>query len=411
VKDCIAVAGVPTTNAGRRTPHLVPIEDALVVERLLDAGAVIRAKTNLDDLALGLGEGSAYGTARNPINPDYSAGGSSSGTAAAVATGLVDLGVAADEAGSIRIPAAWCGLVGMKPTHGLVPSYGLTYMDHTIDHVGPITKTVFDNAQMLQAMAGADERDPQARHAAPDESGYVPAPHPDVAGLRVGAVTESLEASSCAPDVLRRFQAAVSALSDVGAVVTTVSLSMWPSAVPLLLACLSHGIYGMASSHGVGYGHLGRVDPHAVAVFGAQQRLQGNDLPWALKTMLLTAEHLRRQYQNVPVARAANLRMALRQQVNHAFANLDVLVTPTTPAVARETIDGRVTTEEFAARGDIRAVLNTAAFDLTGHPALTVPYGTGEHGLPVGVQLVGPHFEERRLYRVARALEERMGSE
>ncbi|MCW2540248.1 MAG: Amidase, partial [Frankiales bacterium] len=130
VKDCIAVAGVPMTNGGRRQPVLVPTEDAVVIERLLDAGVTITGKTNLEDLGWGLGEGSAYGPARNPVDPSRSTGGSSSGSGAAVASGQVDLALGADEGGSVRIPAAWCGLVGMKATHGLVPSYGMSYMNH-----------------------------------------------------------------------------------------------------------------------------------------------------------------------------------------------------------------------------------------------------------------------------------------
>jgi Asp-tRNA(Asn)/Glu-tRNA(Gln) amidotransferase A subunit family amidase len=158
VKDCIAVAGVQMTNGVRRLPAAVPTEDAVVIERLLDAGVVITAKTNLEDMGLGLGEGSAFGASRNPRNPRFSTGGSSSGSGAAVASGLVDIALGADEAGSVRIPSAWCGLVGMKATHGLVPSYGMTYMDHTIDHIGPMTTTVAD-------LYGAHEaRQPAIRH-------------------------------------------------------------------------------------------------------------------------------------------------------------------------------------------------------------------------------------------------------
>src|SRR6202046_2744873 len=186
VKDCIAVAGVPTTNGGRRTPAVVPTEDAVVVERVLDAGATITGKTNLEDLALGLGEGSAFGASRNPVNPAFATGGSSSGSGAAVAAGLVDMALGADEGGSVRIPAAWGGLVGMKATHGLVPSYGLTYMDHTIDHIGPMTKTVADNALMLEVMAGSDWRDPQWVRTEPTAGAYTAAAGQGVGGPRLG---------------------------------------------------------------------------------------------------------------------------------------------------------------------------------------------------------------------------------
>jgi amidase len=259
VKDCIAVAGVPMTNGGRRTPTVVPIEDAVVVERLLRAGATITGKTNLDDLALGHGEGSAFGAARNPLNPRFSTGGSSSGSGAAVAADMVDMAVGADEGGSIRIPSAWCGLVGMKATHGLVASYGLTYMDHTIDHIGPMTKSVADNALMLEVIAGSDWRDPQWVRAAPNPGQYTASAHQGISGLRIGIIPEALEPSGCSPDVLDSFEKAVSILSRLGAtVVEKASIPLWVKCRAIGLCSLSLGLYGMALSNGVGFGHLGR---------------------------------------------------------------------------------------------------------------------------------------------------------
>ena len=175
VKDCIAVAGVPQSEGGGRRPYFVPTEDAVVIERALRAGATIVGKTNMEDMAVGSGEGSYFGAARNPLDPSVSTGGSSSGSAAAVASGMVDMALGVDQAGSIRIPAAWCGLVGMKATHGLVPSYGLTYMDHTLDHIGPITTNVEDNAQLLEVIAGEDWRDPQWLRGEPRASEYLSA--------------------------------------------------------------------------------------------------------------------------------------------------------------------------------------------------------------------------------------------
>ncbi len=162
------------------------------MERLLDAGAVTTGKTNLDDLAFG--GGSAFGESRNPLNPKYSTGGSSSGSGAAVAGGMVDVALGGDEGGSIRIPSAWCGLVGMKATHGLVPSYGMTYMDHTIDHIGPMTRTVTDNARMLEVIAGTDWRDPQWVRATPSPSEYLRAAKAGISGLRIGVVPEARRA-------------------------------------------------------------------------------------------------------------------------------------------------------------------------------------------------------------------------
>ncbi|HEY3941188.1 MAG TPA: amidase family protein [Acidimicrobiales bacterium] len=407
VKDCIAVAGVPMTNGGRRTPAVVPTEDAVVVERLLDAGAVITGKTNLEDLALGLGEGSAFGAARNPIDPRFATGGSSSGSGAAVGAGQVDLALGADEGGSVRIPAAWCGLVGMKATHGLVPSYGLTYMDHTVDHIGPITRTVADNALMLEVMAGADWRDPQWVRAQPSAGAYSAAADRGIEGAKIGVVTEALEAAGCTPDVLEAFASAQKLLTDLGAEVSEVSIPLWNDCSAIGMGVLGLGLYGMAMSYGIGFGHLGRVDPAVTAAWAAQTQLQSADLPEMLKTTLLTTDHILERYQGVPIAKAQNLRLELRRQAAGALSGLDLLITPTIPTVAFELLDRRAEPGEMAERMQLSmgATTNTMPLDLTGQPALTVPCGTGEHGLPIGLQLIGPHFGEEAIYRAAFAVE------
>jgi amidase len=407
VKDCIAVAGVPMTNGGRRTPFIVPTEDAVVVERLLDAGVVITGKTNMGDLALDIGDGSAFGPTRNPLNPRFSAGGSSSGSGAAVAASMVDLALGADEGGSIRVPAAWCGLVGMKATHGLVPSYGLTYMDHTIDHIGPMTRTVADNALMLEIMAGADWRDPQWVRGAPAPGEYVATAERGIAGMRVGILPSALEPSGCTSDVLRAFEGAVSVLSKLGAIIVEdVSVPLWTEGRTIHLAILAFGLYGMSLTNGIGFGHLGRVDPAVTATWGSQAMLHADDFPPTLKSAILTADHVFDHYQGVPFAKAQNLRLELRRQMTAAFDDVDIVITPTTRDVAVELIEHRAGPGELARRRrERRGGGNTMQLDLTGHPALTVPCGTGEHDLPVGLQLIAPHFAEDRCYQVGFAFE------
>jgi amidase len=405
VKDCIAVAGIPTTNGGRRVPYAVPVEDAVVVERLLDAGATITMKTNLEDMALGLGEGSFFGAARNPIDPRFATGGSSSGSGAAVAAGLVDLALGADEAGSVRIPAAWCGLVGMKATHGLVPSYGLSYMDHTLDHIGPITRTVADNALMLEVMAGHDWRDPQWVRGEPIGAPYGATAGRGVEGLRIGVIEEALGAVGCTDDTLEAFAAAETTLAGLGAALERVSVPLWPDAFTIEAGVIFAGLHAMHVSGGQGVGHLGRIDVETLAAATASGRLGAADLPPFLHVALLTVEHLRDKYLGVHIGKAQNLRLELRRQVTAALAGVDVLITPTIPHVATELLDRPALPGEMAERAGLSAVANTCALDLTGHPALTIPCGSGEHGLPVGLQLIGRHFDEEQLYRAAFAFE------
>jgi amidase len=411
VKDCIAVAGVPTTDGGRRMPFPVPTEDAVVVERLLDAGATITMKTNMEDLALGLGEGSFFGAARNPVDPRFSTGGSSSGSGAAVAAGMVDMTLGADEGGSVRIPAAWCGLVGMKATHGLVPSYGMSYMDHTIDHIGPITKTVADNALMLEAIAGYDWRDPQWMRAASAAAAYSAATAEDLRGLRIGVIEEALAPVGCTADVLESFEAAKEQLTELGATIESVSVPLWPDSMAIAMGVLTFGLQAMVASGGQGVGHLGRIDVEKLATNVAQTRLGTADLPPMLKTQLITAEYLRDAYLGVHFGRAQNLRLELRRQIDEVLKGVDVLVMPTMPKVAFELLSERASAKTMRERLGGQMVGNTAALDLSGHPALTVPCGLGEHGLPVGLQIVGRHLDEYRLYEVGSAFEAAHGFE
>jgi amidase len=405
VKDCIAVAGVPTTNGGRRMPAAVPTEDAVVIERLLDAGVTITMKTNMEDLALGLGELSYFGAARNPLDPGVSTGGSSSGSGAAVAAGMVDLALGADEGGSVRIPAAWCGLVGMKATHGLVPSHGLSYMDHTLDHIGPITRTVADNALMLEVMAGGDWRDPQWVRADPVSAAYTATADRGIEGMRIGVIEQALEPAGCTPDVLEAFAAAEQRLAELGATVERVSVPLWGDAPTLLRTAMPFMQHAMVGSGGQGVGHLGRIDVEAVAATMAQTRLASEDLPIMLLVGLLTAEHMRDAYLGVHFGKAQNLRLELRRQLDAALAGLDLLITPTTPIVPFALADRPLADDEVLSRPGYVAVSNTAPLDLTGHPALAQPCGTGADGLPVSLQLIGRRFDEERVYRAAFAFE------
>jgi amidase len=405
IKDCIAVAGVPLTNGSRMLPQLVPTEDAVVVERLLNAGATIVGKTNMEDLAAGLGEGTPFGAARNPLDPRFSAGGSSGGSAAAVASGAADFALGGDEAGSIRIPAAWCGIVGMKPTHGLVPSYGVTYMDHTLDHIGPMTRSVQLNAQVLSVIAGHDDRDPQWVRSAPEPADYEAHLDDGLKGLRIGVIEESLAPVGCTEETLSALKQVRAIATEQGAVVTPVSVPLWPFAWPIEFVIVSFGLRSMLDSGGVGYGHMGAMNVHAATVLASQLRNTADDLALVNRLLLIAAEHARDEYLGVHYVKAHNLRRELRRQVNAALAEVDVLMTPTAPHVAFELRTERTAMVDMIGRMVGNAVANTCPLDLTGHPALTVPAGTAENGLPFGVQLIGQAFAEPLLYRAGAALE------
>ncbi|HVX19779.1 MAG TPA: amidase family protein [Acidimicrobiales bacterium] len=404
VKDCIAVAGVPMTNAGRRQPVWTPDEDAVVVERMLDEGAVVVGKANLEDMALGLGEGSYFGAARNPLNPRFSTGGSSSGSAAAVAGGLADMALGTDDAGSVRIPAAWCGIVGMKATYGLVPTYGMAYFDPSLDHIGPMTLSVADNALLLDVIAGADWRDRVSRDAGP-VGGYTAALGHPVDGLRVGVVREAVDSPLLTDEIGRSFDRACRQMEALGCRVQPVSIPLWPDALTVLLAVMVGGLHASAATFGQGAGHRGRMSVGATAVNAVHSRLAAGDFPPFMKAVLLAGDHLRDQYLGVHFAMAQNLRLALTRQVDAALARVDVLVTPTTPNPPFELLDRPAGAGEMLERMHGTAAANTCPLDLTGHPALTLPCGVGEHDLPIGLQIVGRWFDEATVYRCAHAFE------
>ncbi|HKI91649.1 MAG TPA: amidase family protein [Gaiellaceae bacterium] len=408
VKDNIAVAGVPLTNGSRMLPY-TPSQDAVVVERILAAGGRIVGKLNLDDFsASGFGDTSVFGPTRNPLDPSRSPGGSSSGSSAAVAAGLVDLALGVDQGGSVRMPAAACGLVGLKPTHGLVPSFGVTHMDHTLDCIGPIARTVADAALLLSVIAGPDWRDPQwVRDLRLDD--YAAAPGDGAAGLKVGVVAESLDADLCEPAVLRGVDAAADALRRSGATVETVSVPLWPSAFSIWIGALVATWAPMLRSYSVGFGHLGLVDVERVHAASLARREEGHLLPATIKLVLLVNRYLDERYHGVPLARAHNQRLALRQALDGALERFDLLLAPTVTRVAVELPTEPLTPVEAMSR-IVSETRLACASNVTGHPALAVPSGSDERGLPTSAQVIGPRWGDRRVLAAGAAIEAELAS-
>ncbi len=401
VKDTVPVAGVPMTQGIRDACPPIPIEDAVVVERLLDAGASITAKTNV-----ALFGKAPFGWTRNPCNPRFSAGASSSGSAAAVAAGIVDAALGVDEGGSIRGPAASCGIVGMKATHGLVPSHGLPHQCHGLEHIGPMTKSVYDSATMLEVMAGSDWRDPLSMRAGcPKIGNYTNTEQLGIHGLRIGVVADALEPIGCTLATLAAFDDAQELLSKLGAELVIVSVPLWNDAPTIWLAAYTFGLTAMTDRPGAG--HLSEFDTDELARQLAKSPVAEQNLPFGRHTLPLTFEHLRREYRCVPFARAHNLRLALRHQLDSVLSDVDVLITPTLPTGPQELgIENqkveKVSNDRF---GYGTGLATCSPANLTGHPALTVPSAVGDNGLPTGLQIIGRHFDERTIYQAAFAFE------
>lgn len=409
VKDNIAVAGVPMMNGSATVEGFVPRRDATVVTRLLAAGATIAGKAVCEELCFDGGSHTARtGPVRNPWDRSKSTGGSSSGSAALVAAGDVDMALGGDQAGSIRIPSSFCGTVGHKPTHGLVPYTGAFPIENTLDHVGPITRTVRDAALMLGVLAGRDGLDPRQRFDAPS-GGYTDGLDAGAAGLRIGVLAEGFGIAGLSqPGVDSAVRAAIARLGAAGADVREVSVPWHRDAVHVWAVIGTDGAFGqMLEGNGYGMNVPGLYDPELIEHFGRGRREHGASLSVTLKLTTLLGRYNLDRHGNLYYAMARNLVLDLAAAYDAALADVDVLVMPTLPVVAFDLPSGRVSSDEVMA---ISAGLmhNTCPFDLTGHPATSVPAGL-YGGLPVGLMIVGPQLGDGMCLRVAQACETAAG--
>lgn len=402
LKDCIGIAEVPIT-CGSGVIEYTASEDASIVTRMLDAGGEIVAIVNMDNMAFsGAGDTSSYGPTFNPHRQGYLAGGSSGGSAAALFSGDVDMSIGCDQAGSIRIPASWCGVVGLKPTFGLVPYTGILGYDQSFDHTGPMARTVYETALLLDVIAGADGRDPRQKSVPRQE--YVSAlQRKRLDGLRIGVLKEGFGTEGAEADVDEQVRMATEKLASLGAQVSDVSLPAHAAAGGIIWGVFAEGVASTFQSNGQGYHWSGRYDPSLNDAFGQGMLLRGDALPMQCKFNLMLGTYMRTSYHGRFYAKAQSLREVLRESYDVLLRDYDVLVTPTTPMKAHQyRID--LDPEQLVLAGwDM--VANTAPFNMTGHPSLSVPCGSSD-GLPVGMMLTGRHFDDATLLAVAHVYEQ-----
>jgi|TARA_B110000971_G_scaffold221701_1_gene270019 amidase len=404
VKDTICVAGIPVSCASRLLYDYTPDIDATVVKRMLEAGGHITAVLNTDDFAFsGGGHTSAYGGSLNPVNKKHTAGGSSCGSAAAIADNLVDLALGGDQGGSIRIPAAWSGIVGYKPTHGLVPYTGIVGFDLTIDHIGPMTRTVEDAALLLSVIAGKepDAADPRQ----PDQIksvDYVKALTGDMKKLKVAIVKEGFGSQLSMAAVDTAVMKATKQLEKLGAQVKQVSIPEHNTVVPLWNAiAIEGGVSSFYAGHH-SYQNKGWYNPRLMSAMGRGIKTHGGDFSPTAKLGALIADYMSDQYHGVFYGRARNLSNQLTNAYNKVFESFDLVVMPTTPQTAHKVPPSPEDDRKTYIRQALNMVANTAAFDLTGHPSITVPC-KGVKGLPVGLMITGRHFEDATVLRAGHA--------
>ncbi len=397
LKDLLCTRGVLTTCSSRILANWIPPYDATVVQRLSGAGAVLIGKTNMDEFAMGSStEHSAFGPTRNPHDLSRVPGGSSGGSAAAVAAGFAPLALGSDTGGSIRQPAALCGVVGAKPTYGLVSRYGLVAFASSLDQIGPFANTVADAALLLDTISGHDEMD----------STSLPGDHPPasanlgrgVEGLRVGVIAELVEVDGIAADVGERVNQAADALSAAGAKVEEISVpAVRYGLSAYYMIAPAEASSNLARYDGVRYGL--RVPGRDITDMYMATREAGFGAEVKRRIMLGTYA-LSAGYYDAYYGKAQKVRTLIIRDFEQAYRSFDVLLSPTSPTTAFQL--GAKTSDPLAM---YLSDVCTIPSNLAGHPAISVPFGTGDDGLPVGVQVLAPALGEPVMFQVAQMLE------
>ncbi|MFU8803606.1 MAG: Asp-tRNA(Asn)/Glu-tRNA(Gln) amidotransferase subunit GatA [Bradymonadaceae bacterium] len=399
VKDNMCTRGLRTTAASRMLEDFVPPYDATAVRKLKEAGAIILGKTNLDEFAMGSSNESSYfGRVHNPAGEEVIPGGSSGGSATAVAAHLCAAALGSDTGGSVRQPASHTGIVGLKPTYGRISRYGLIAFASSLDQIGPMTKSVEDAALLLQVLAGHDPLD--STSAAVDVPDFKASLDKGVEGLRIGIPKEYFEAEVGIDEaVVRNTRAAIATLEAAGANVKDISLPHTQYAVATYyLICTAEASSNLARYDGARYGYRARASNLADMYENTRAEGFGDEV---IRRIMLGTFVLSTGYYDAYYKKAQQVRTLIRQDFERAFAEVDLIVTPTTPSAAFA----------FGEKTDPLQMyledIYTVSSNLAGLPGISLPSGASTSGLPTGVQVLAPIFQEETLFRGANVLDRR----
>ncbi|MBN2780408.1 MAG: Asp-tRNA(Asn)/Glu-tRNA(Gln) amidotransferase subunit GatA [Candidatus Marinimicrobia bacterium] len=402
IKDNINVKGLLNTCGSAFLKNYISPYDATVVERIKKAGGIIAGKANQDEFAMGSStEYSAFGPTKNPVNPEYVPGGSSGGSAAAVAAGLADYALGSDTGGSIRQPAGFCGVVGLKPTYGRVSRYGLTAFASSLDQIGPITRSVRQAAELLQVIAGKDERDATSTDVEVDDyAGNLGNDNVRTLGVPFHLLREGLH-----PEVKARFEEAVAILKKSGKEIRDITLPhlSYSIAVYYILAT-AEASSNLARFDGVRYGVRSENSAASIDAFYSANREKGFG-PEVKRRIMLGTYVLSSGYYDAYYGRAQKVRRLIYEDFQKAFRTVDAILLPTCPTPAFK-LGENVNNPMAMYLSDIF----TVSVNIAGIPGLSVPVGNTEEGLPVGMQILGNLYEESRILQLGHALETLQGS-
>ena len=401
VKDNICTRGIPTTCGSKILENFIPPYESTVTQKLVDAGAVILGKTNLDEFAMGSStENSAYQVTANPWDVERVPGGSSGGSAAAVASAESLVALGSDTGGSIRQPASFCGVVGMKPTYGLVSRYGLVAYASSMDQIGPLSRTVKDSAILLQAIAGYDPKDSTSLNISiPDYTENLKPNLRPKGQIRIGLIQETF-GEGLDSSVLQAFTKAVELLQELGAEIQVVSCPRFSYGLPTYyIIAPSEASANLARYDGVKYGLRARESENLLNMY-TKTRSEGFGLEVKRRIMIGTYA-LSAGYYDAYYLKAQKVRTLIKEDFNKAFAKVDILACPTSPTTAFKV--GEKTDDPISM---YLSDLMTIPVNLAGLPALSVPCGFDPQGLPIGMQLMSNVLKEDLLFEVAYVYEQ-----
>lgn len=400
IKDNICTKGVRTTCASKMLENFIPPYDASVMKKINESNAIVIGKTNMDEFAMGGStENSAFFKTKNPVNLNKVPGGSSGGSAAAVGGNLAPISLGSDTGGSIREPASFCGVVGMKPTYGLVSRYGLVAFASSLDQIGPFSKNVTDNAILLSTIAGHDEMDSTSANIS--EKDYTKALVSDVKGLKIG-VSKEYFAEGINDEVRASLEKAIEKYKSLGAIVEECSLPTTKYALPTyyIIAC-AEASSNLGRYDGIRYGYR-TLNFESLKDIYKNSRTEGFGEE-VKRRIILGTYVLSSGYYDAYYKKAQKVRTLVKKGFEEAFEKYDVLLTPTVPTVAFDL----GSKSEKPLEMYMTDVL-TVSINIAGVPAISIPCGKDSEGMPIGMQLIGKHFDEETLYKAAYTFEQNM---
>lgn len=400
IKDNICTKGVRTTCASKMLENFIPPYDASVMKKIEATNAIILGKTNMDEFAMGGStENSAFFITKNPVNLDKVPGGSSGGSAAAVAGKMAPISLGSDTGGSIREPASFCGIVGMKPTYGLVSRYGLVAFASSLDQIGPFSKTVRDNAVLLTSIAGHDEMDSTSANV--ENKDYEKALVNDVKGLKIGVPKEYF-GEGINEEVRASLEKAIEKYKELGAEVEECSLPVTEYALPTyyIIAC-AEASSNLGRYDGIRYGYRTKNFESLKDIYkNSRTEGFGDEVK---RRIILGTYVLSSGYYDAYYKKAQKVRTLVKKGFEEAFEKYDVLLTPTVPTVAFD-IGSKSKNPLEMYMTDIL----TVSINIAGVPAISIPCGKDSSGMPIGMQLIAKHFNEETLYRASYTFEQNM---